>query len=449
MRRLRLTSRLTVTSLVVVVTLLSITGTVLAGPPLPLVFPLPSRRPITSIFDHDPRSGAIVACNGMRTSDDPDDPHDSRRPSGLPAPAFTDYAEERDVRWATQPGWLWYDNHAGTDYRCPVGTSVVAAAAGTAYAWGDGLRVDHGDGWETRYLHLSQRLVGEGVAVVPGQLIGLSGTAYTGAHLHFEVRRDGVPMDPYGWEAGVLWAGGDPVPVGYRDSAQNTHGPFALIDDAIYARWLRDAALLGSPMSNVMQVGPCTEQAFERGRVYRCGERTEVALQSFYLLPIVTQDTSIEVYGDPTRINLTFYDERGHVLDSINHQLTSGRWEAEVKVLLWDYLGDGRAFSGSAVVSADGPVDVGVWTGDVSYSAFPTLPLTARKALHVNSLVRAQNAEGHDVAVTVKYGGCSVERWLRPFAASNMVSPSCPPDGWSGVAEVSTHNGAAMAAMGR
>jgi murein DD-endopeptidase MepM/ murein hydrolase activator NlpD len=58
--------------------------------------------------------------------------------------------------------------------------------------------VDHGNGLATLYGHQSQLLVTSGQQVHRGDLIGLVGhTGFaTGPHLHFEVRVDGVPVDP-------------------------------------------------------------------------------------------------------------------------------------------------------------------------------------------------------------------------------------------------------------
>jgi murein DD-endopeptidase MepM/ murein hydrolase activator NlpD len=94
--------------------------------------------------------------------------------------------------------------HAGQDIAAPLGTPIVAATAGTvAYAgWASGYGnytcIDRGGGFATCYGHQSKILVSNGQHVSQGQLIGLVGStgASTGPHLHFEVRINGVPVDP-------------------------------------------------------------------------------------------------------------------------------------------------------------------------------------------------------------------------------------------------------------
>lgn len=94
--------------------------------------------------------------------------------------------------------------HAGIDLVLPEGTRVYAAAPGrivtAGWEGGYGLLVvlDHGDGYSTYYGHLSQLLVSVGQFVEIGQTIARSGNTglSTGPHLHFEIRRDGTPVDP-------------------------------------------------------------------------------------------------------------------------------------------------------------------------------------------------------------------------------------------------------------
>lgn len=94
--------------------------------------------------------------------------------------------------------------HAGHDLRVAYGQEVRAAAGGRVLFAGEqggyGLTVvvDHGGGTETRYAHLSSIDVRAGDAIDAGQPIARSGQSgrVTGAHLHFEVRQDGRPVDP-------------------------------------------------------------------------------------------------------------------------------------------------------------------------------------------------------------------------------------------------------------
>jgi murein DD-endopeptidase MepM/ murein hydrolase activator NlpD len=64
--------------------------------------------------------------------------------------------------------------------------------------YGNAIVIDHGGGLATTYNHLSSFLVSSGMGVARGSQIGAVGcTGYcTGAHLHFEVRVDGNPVDP-------------------------------------------------------------------------------------------------------------------------------------------------------------------------------------------------------------------------------------------------------------
>jgi murein DD-endopeptidase MepM/ murein hydrolase activator NlpD len=94
--------------------------------------------------------------------------------------------------------------HAGLDLRAKTGTPVGAAAAGTvvraeaAGGYGNLVVIRHPDGLETRYAHLSAIEVKKGDEVAVGQQVGQVGSTgqSTGPHLHFEVRKDGKPIDP-------------------------------------------------------------------------------------------------------------------------------------------------------------------------------------------------------------------------------------------------------------
>lgn len=97
-------------------------------------------------------------------------------------------------------GWDFSPNtHPGIDIATALGAPIYASDSGVVVfsgwstrGYGNLIIVDHGNGWQTAYAHLSQINVGCGAGVSQGQLIGLAGSTgnSTGAHLHFEMRSD-------------------------------------------------------------------------------------------------------------------------------------------------------------------------------------------------------------------------------------------------------------------
>jgi len=94
--------------------------------------------------------------------------------------------------------------HHGVDLAAAEGSPIVAASdgvvrsAGPRGGYGNAVEVDHGNGLTTLYAHTSEVLVRPGETVAAGQVlakVGHTGRA-TGAHLHFEVRVQGRPVDP-------------------------------------------------------------------------------------------------------------------------------------------------------------------------------------------------------------------------------------------------------------
>lgn len=94
--------------------------------------------------------------------------------------------------------------HSGVDYPAPRGTAIVASGggrvvyAGNRVEYGKTVEIDHGGGLVTRYAHASKILVSPGQIVMPGQKIAEVGSTgrSTGSHLHFEVIKDGLVVDP-------------------------------------------------------------------------------------------------------------------------------------------------------------------------------------------------------------------------------------------------------------
>ena len=94
--------------------------------------------------------------------------------------------------------------HAGIDISVPPGTPVQAAQEGTVAfagynaAYGKVVKLEHANGFSTLYAHNSRLLVYVGQTIEAGQVICLSGSSgrSTGPHLHFEVHKDGWPVEP-------------------------------------------------------------------------------------------------------------------------------------------------------------------------------------------------------------------------------------------------------------
>lgn len=140
-----------------------------------------------------------------------------RQAASLPAPkpvstsvSTTTSAVSNNFLWPASGkitsvfGPRWGAFHAGIDLGISTGTQVKAARAGTVTfsgnAGGYGLlvKISHSGGYETRYAHNSKLLVKVGDKVSAGQVVALSGNTgqSTGPHLHFEIRRLGVAVNP-------------------------------------------------------------------------------------------------------------------------------------------------------------------------------------------------------------------------------------------------------------
>jgi virulence factor Mce-like protein len=161
----------------------------------------------------DTPTGEEVAAlvKALRAWDEEEDPNAVLAEIGAPLPAsdeafiwpldgtITSYFGPRDGRM-----------HEGIDIDGEEGDPVVASASGVvAYAgvmdgYGNIVVIDHGQGLATAYAHLSQMVVRSGDEIEQGALVGGVGCTghCTGSHLHFEVRIDGVPVDPLAYLPG-------------------------------------------------------------------------------------------------------------------------------------------------------------------------------------------------------------------------------------------------------
>ncbi len=102
----------------------------------------------------------------------------------------------------TQGVWA---GHVAIDLGTPTGTPIYASDGGTVVeagwsnvGYGNYVLIDHGNGFRTRYAHMSKILATRGQTVDQGQQIGLVGSTgnSTGPHLHFEVYLNGVLQSP-------------------------------------------------------------------------------------------------------------------------------------------------------------------------------------------------------------------------------------------------------------
>jgi murein DD-endopeptidase MepM/ murein hydrolase activator NlpD len=101
-----------------------------------------------------------------------------------------------------------YKYHNGIDIGTPTGTPIYSPVDAivseihykTCSGGGRKIYLDHYNGYQTVYMHLSTIIIKEGQYIKKGQLIGytgMSGFRVTGPHLHLEVKRDGIHLNPY------------------------------------------------------------------------------------------------------------------------------------------------------------------------------------------------------------------------------------------------------------
>lgn len=105
-------------------------------------------------------------------------------------------------------GARWGRSHKGIDLAAPYGSSVYASDGGTVTfaGWNSGgygylVIIDHENGYQTYYGHNSSLAVSAGERVYQGQVVAYVGSTgdSTGNHVHFEVRKNGVPQNPMGY----------------------------------------------------------------------------------------------------------------------------------------------------------------------------------------------------------------------------------------------------------
>ena len=120
-------------------------------------------------------------------------------------PSYCTYITSRQGP-RTHPVTGEYKNHGGTDIGASYGSAIYAADSGKVVSssdgwnggWGNYVMIDHGNGMQTLYAHMSSRACSVGQTVKRGQTIGYVGSTgmSTGPHLHFEMYVNGARIDP-------------------------------------------------------------------------------------------------------------------------------------------------------------------------------------------------------------------------------------------------------------
>lgn len=146
--------------------------------------------------DDDTTKDGYEHCGGEKPKD-PKPPNGDPQPTGQFRSPFTC---GKSVQYNTRR------NHGkspsnSVDFQIPEGTDILASDGGTVskvrkwnYSFGYHVEINHGNGWKTRYAHLSNITVKENATVKKGQKIGDSGNTGNsdGAHMHYEQIKNGV-----------------------------------------------------------------------------------------------------------------------------------------------------------------------------------------------------------------------------------------------------------------
>jgi murein DD-endopeptidase MepM/ murein hydrolase activator NlpD len=169
-------------------------------------------------FAYDKHQGLAAALVSTLGEADPADCRQPLAPGAWVLPVDADFRLTSGYGPRYHPILKYVRLHPGLDLAVPAGREAYAATSGTVVfaAWGGAygnlVKLQHADGVQTWYGHLSEFAVRPGDLVEPGAAIGRIGSTglSTGPHLHFEVRVNGVLRDPGPWlpEHGVALTAG-------------------------------------------------------------------------------------------------------------------------------------------------------------------------------------------------------------------------------------------------
>lgn len=172
--------------------------------------PLEAKQPIESIEGANSENGDVPILNGpqaqgleFREERKNSDYHDFVKniPTMLPVAGYVSQ-EFNSLKWYSAEK---QKSHLGIDIVAEINTPVLAAGDGFVvfsnwtYEMGNQIIIYHGSGFFSYYGHLARNLVVEKTPVRKGEVIGWlgnSGYITSGPHLHFEIWRNGNPVDP-------------------------------------------------------------------------------------------------------------------------------------------------------------------------------------------------------------------------------------------------------------
>jgi murein DD-endopeptidase MepM/ murein hydrolase activator NlpD len=157
--------------------------------------------------------------------------------ASIPAIQPVDFHDLRRIGslfgYRTDPFYKVTKFHEGIDFTAAVGTPIFATGDGVVElaeynigGYGNEIMINHGFTYETRYAHLSRIKVKVGQHVKRGEIIGLMGNTgkSTAPHLHYEVHKAGVPMNP------IYFFYNDITPAEYQAMLEMSSQPSQTLD---------------------------------------------------------------------------------------------------------------------------------------------------------------------------------------------------------------------------
>ena len=209
--------------------------------------------------------------------------------------------------------------HAGVDWAAPSGTPILAALDGEYGVIGDGggygnvIYLNHANGLQSRYAHMSKFADGArvGKPVSAGEIIGYVGTTgrSTGPHLHFEIRRNGEPIDPFTLGQGGTVAAAPGGGLTASNAVESLTNQIIRVESAGNAN-------AKNPLSTATGLGQFIESTWLRMmRDYRPDLHSTMSRSA--LLALRTDPTlSREMVMNLARENENFLRARGHRIDA-------------------------------------------------------------------------------------------------------------------------------------